>query len=40
LLEDLLRNREKMLKLFWVGLYASIAFLMIGYLLILMDLFG
>lgn len=40
MLEDLLRNREKMLKLFWVGLYASIAFLMIGYLLILMDLFG
>ncbi len=40
MLEDLLRDREKMLKLFWVGLYASIGFLMIGYLLILMDLFG
>jgi hypothetical protein len=39
-LEELLRDREKMLKLFWVGLWASIAFLMLGYFLILMDLVG
>lgn len=37
---DILQDRVKLLKLFWVAFWASLVFLGIGYALILMDLVG
>lgn len=39
-LEDLLSDRERLMKLMWVAVWVSIGFLVIGYVLIAMDLFG
>jgi hypothetical protein len=38
-LEDLLRDRTKMLKLFWLGFIMSLVFIGIGVVYILMALF-
>jgi hypothetical protein len=37
-LEDLLRDRTKMLKLYWIGLISSLVFIGIGIYFIIMEL--
>lgn len=37
---DILHDRVKLLKLFWIGFWASLVFLGVGYALILLDLVG
>lgn len=37
---DILHDRVKLLKLFWLAFWVSLVFLGIGYALILMDLIG
>jgi hypothetical protein len=37
-IEDLLRDRTKMLKLFWIGLISSLVFIGIGVFFIIMAL--
>lgn len=37
-LEALLRDRVKMMKLFWLGLIASLVFIIIGVIIMLVDL--
>ncbi len=39
-LEDLLRNRELMMKLFWVGFMASLVFIGLGVVIIILDILG
>ena len=39
-LEDLLNDRERMMKLIWIAVWAGIAFMAIGYILIAQDLLG
>ncbi len=39
-LEDLLNDRERLMKIMWAVVWVSIGFLVIGYVLIAMDLFG
>ncbi len=37
---DLLKDRTRLLWLFWIGFWASIVFLAIGYIIIVSDLLG
>ena len=37
---DILHDRVKLLKLFWIAYWASLALLAIGYVIILLDLLG
>ena len=37
-LEEILRDREKMMKLFWIGLISSFVFIAIGVVIIIMAL--
>jgi len=39
-LEDMLHNRETMIKLVWVAFISSLVFIAIGAVIILQDLFG
>lgn len=39
-LDELLRDRERMMKLMWLAFWASIVLMVIGYAIIAIDLFG
>lgn len=39
-LESLLRDREKMMKLFFIGFIASLVFIAIGFAIIIMQILG
>jgi len=39
-IEELLRDKHKMMKLFWLGLLSSIAFIVLGTIMIMMQWFG
>jgi hypothetical protein len=40
LLEELLHDRQKMIKLIWIGFVSSLVFIGIGLVLILKEIFG
>jgi heme/copper-type cytochrome/quinol oxidase subunit 4 len=37
---DFLKDREKVMKLAWIGFVASIVFIAIGFLMIMAEIFG
>lgn len=39
-IEELLRDRQKMMKLIWLGFMSSLVFIGIGLVLILMEILG
>jgi len=39
-LEGLLRDRQKMMRLFWIGFISSIAFIAIGLVIIILEIAG